>query len=511
MNMNQFPAKNMHASTTGQMIEYGHWIAGESVQCAPSGARFTSCNPTTGEPWARFAEGDAAAVAQAATAAKAAFEGPAWRSLSATRRGRLMMLWADAIGQSAERIGRIETTQNGKLLNEMVLQARIVPDWLYYYGGLADKIEGRVIPLERASVLNYTRREPLGVVGAIMPWNSPLFLTVMAVAPALAAGNCVVIKPSEVTSASIIEAVKLAEKVGFPPGVLNVVTGGRATAQALVEHPDIAKIAFTGGVEAGREVGVRAARRLAHVTLELGGKSANIVFDDADPQQARAGLLAGIFAAAGQTCVAGSRAFIHRSLHDRMLNELAERARGIRIGNPLEADTQMGPVATRAQLAKNESMVRRAIEEGACVVHGGCRAAVPGLPGGYFYTPTILSGVKPQSFIAQNEVFGPVLSVIPFDDEEEAIALANGTGFGLAAGVWSLNIRRAHRVAHRLEAGTVWVNMYRAMAFNSPFGGYKASGIGRQNGIEALDAYLQTKSVWCELSDEVQDPFVMRA
>ena len=494
--------------STHEVTEYGHWIGGQSVQ---SDARFTSYNPTTGEPWATFANGDRAAVAQAASAAKQAFEGKAWRALSPTRRGRLMMLWADAIKQNAQKIGQLETSQNGKLLNEMVLQARIVPDWLYYYAGLADKIEGRVIPVERSSVLNYTRREPLGIIGVIMPWNSPLFLTMMAVAPALAAGNCVVIKPSEVTSASIIEAVRLAEEVGFPPGVLNVVTGERATAEALIDHPDIAKISFTGGVEAGRSVGVRAAQRFAHVTLELGGKSANIVFDDADVEQAKAGLLAGIFAAAGQTCVAGSRAFIHRSLHDRVLNELAERARGIRIGNPLEAATQMGPVATKAQLEKNEYMVRRALEEGASVVHGGCRAEVPGLPGGYFYTPTILTDVKPHSFIAQNEVFGPVLSVIPFDDEEEVIALANGTGFGLAAGVWSLNIRRAHRVAHRLEAGTVWVNMYRAMTFNSPFGGYKASGIGRQNGIEAIDAYLQTKSVWCELSEEVQDPFVMRS
>jgi aldehyde dehydrogenase (NAD+) len=237
-----------------------------------------------------------------------------------------MMRWADAIAQHAEQIGRLETAQNGKLLSEMVLQARIVPDWLYYYGGLADKIEGRVIPLDRTTVLNYTRREALGVVGVITPWNSPLFLTIMAVAPALAAGNTVVVKPSEVSSASIIEAVKLAEEVGFPPGVLNVVTGEREAAEALVDHPDVAKIAFTGGVEAGRAVGVRAAQRFAHVTLELGGKSANIVFPDADLAQAKAGLLAGIFAAAGQTCVAGSRAFVHRSIHDQLLGG-AHRAR----------------------------------------------------------------------------------------------------------------------------------------------------------------------------------------
>jgi aldehyde dehydrogenase (NAD+) len=431
--------------------------------------------------------------------------------VSPTRRGRLMMRWADAIAANAENIGRIETAQNGKLLNEMVLQARIVPDWLYYYGGLADKVEGRVIPLDRTSVLNYTLREPLGVVGVIMPWNSPMFLTMMAVAPALAAGNTVVIKPSEVTPASMIEAVRLAEEVGFPQGVLNVVTGDRATGEALIDHPDVAKVAFTGGVEAGRSIGVRAAQRFAKVTLELGGKSANIVFADADLKQAEAGLLAGIFAAAGQTCVAGSRALVHRSLYDQVLSILSRRAAGIKIGDPLDSGTQMGPVATRQQLEKDEGMVKRAVAEGAEVVYGGKRANPTSFPDGYFFSPTILTQVKPDSYIAQNEVFGPVLSVIPFDDEDEAIAIANGTQFGLAAGVWSLDIRRAHRVARQLQAGTVWLNMYRAMTFNSPFGGYKSSGTGRQNGIEAIDQYLQTKSVWCELSDDVQDPFVMRS
>lgn len=487
---------------------YGHWICGREVK---SSRTFVSFNPTTGEPWASFAAGSSEDVDQAVEAAHSSFAGGAWRSFSATRRGRLMMRWGDAIAEHAENIGRLETSQNGKLLTEMVLQARIVPDWLYYYGGLADKIEGRVIPLDRTSVFNYTRREALGVVGVIMPWNSPLFLTIMAVAPALAAGNTVVIKPSEVTSASIIEAVKLAESVGIPPGVLNVVTGERSTAEALIDHPRVAKISFTGGVEAGRAVSVRAASRFAHVTLELGGKSANIVFPDSDPEQAKAGLLAGIFAAGGQTCVAGSRAFVHRSIHAEFLEALAKRAAEIRIGSPLEAATQMGPVATQAQLEKNESMVQRALRDGAEIVCGGRRAEIAPFPKGYFFKPTILTRVDPASFIAQNEVFGPVLSVIPFDDEDEVVALANSTPFGLAAGVWTRDIRRGHRMAERLDAGTVWINMYRGMTFNSPFGGYKASGIGRQNGIEAIDQYLQTKSVWCELSDEVQDPFIMRS
>jgi acyl-CoA reductase-like NAD-dependent aldehyde dehydrogenase len=493
--------------TAGLSRAYGHWIDGE---IASSPTTFASINPTTGTEWGRFALGNANDIARAVAAAKAAFETGEWSRLSPTRRGRLMMRWADAIARNAAMLGQIESSQNGKLMREMVLQAGIVPDWLYYYGGLADKIEGRVIPLERESVLNYTRREALGVVGVITPWNSPLFLTMMSVAPALAAGNTVVIKPSEVTSASIIEAVRLAEEIGFPKGVLNVVTGDRTTGEALTDHPDVAKIAFTGGVEAGRAVNVRAAQRFAHATLELGGKSANIVFADADLAQAKAGLLAGIFAAAGQSCVAGSRAFVHRSIYDKLLAELVDAAKNILIGDPLLPDTQMGPVATRQQLEKNEAMVRRAVDDGATLVYGGCRARVAGYPDGYFFTPTILANVDPQSYIAQNEVFGPVLSVFVFDDEDEVVALANGTCFGLGAGVWSLNIRRAHRVAKRLKAGTVWLNMYRAMAFNSPFGGYKSSGMGRQNGIEAIDAYLQTKSVWCELGDEVQDPFVMR-
>ena len=496
------------AGVAQSVAAYGHWIGGKD-HAPSSGDSFPSYNPTTGAVWGEFALGNQNDVAEAVAAAKAAFA--KWRAISPTRRGRLLMRWADAIHANAEKIGRIETSQNGKLLNEMVLQARIVPDWLYYYGGLADKIEGRVIPLDRTSVLNYTLREPLGVVGVIMPWNSPLFLTTMAVAPALAAGNTVVIKPSEVTPASMIEAARLAEEVGIPAGVINVVTGDRATGEALIDHPDVAKIAFTGGVEAGRAVGTRAASRFAHFTLELGGKSANIVFPDADMKQAEAGLLAGIFAAAGQTCVAGSRALVHRKIRDDVLDVLSKRAAGIKIGDPLDPSTQMGPVASKQQLDKDESMVKRAVADGAELVYGGKRANPDAFPDGYFFSPTILSNVAPQSFIAQNEVFGPVLSVIPFEDEEEAIAIANGTPFGLAAGVWTLDIRRAHRVARQLQAGTVWINMYRAMAFNSPFGGYKSSGIGRQNGIEAMDQYLQTKSVWCELSDDVQDPFVMRS
>jgi aldehyde dehydrogenase (NAD+) len=474
------------------------------------GETFESTNPTTGAAFGSFVESSAADVDAAVKAAHAAFEGP-WRKLSPTRRGRLLMRWGDLIADNAEKIATIETEQNGKLIAEMRIQARVVQDWLYYFGGLADKIEGRVIPLDRTSVLNYTVSEPLGVVAAIVPWNSPTFLTIMTVAPALAAGNTVVVKPSEVTSASAIELARLAEQAGIPAGVINVVTGGRAAGEALVDHPLVAKVSFTGSDGAGRAIAARAGQRLVSCALELGGKSANIVFDDADLDQVEAGVLAGIFAAAGQTCIAGSRAYFQKGIYDRLVGRLIERANKIRLGDPLKADTQMGPVATAAQLAKDESMVARAVEDGAKILVGGKRRQVEGLDDGFFYAPTILSNTKPDAFIMHNEVFGPVLCVTPFETEEEVVALANNTRFGLAAGLWTADLRRAHLMARALQAGTVWINTYRAMAFNSPFGGFKNSGIGRLNGAEAIQNFLQTKSVWCELSRDVQDPFVLKA
>lgn len=489
-------------------LAFANHVAGQATP-ARDGRTFTSTNPTTGRPWGTFAESGAADVDAAVQAAQDALTG-AWGQLSATRRGRLLMAWGEKIAANAEAIARLESAQNGKLLAEMKAQANVVKEWLYYFGGLADKIEGRVIPLERQSVLNYTLREPIGVVGVIVPWNSPTFLTVMSCAPALAAGNTLVLKPSEVTSASAFELARLAEEAGIPPGVINVVTGARAAGEALVDHPGVAKICFTGSDGAGRAIASRAGARLASCTLELGGKSPNIVFEDARVDNAVAGLLSGIFAAAGQTCIAGSRAYVHQRIYDEVLDRLVQRAKAIKLGDPLAADTQMGPAATAAQLQKNESMVAKALGAGAELLHGGQRARIAGFEDGYFFEPTILHRLAADNPLMHEEVFGPVLAVTPFEDEDEVVALANGTQFGLAAGVWTQDLRRAHTMAKRLQAGTVWINTYRAMAFNSPFGGYKSSGIGRVNGIEAVDQFLQTKSVWCETSDEIQDPFVLK-
>src|SRR6516225_1936052 len=392
-----------------------------------SGAWFESLNPFTGDAWALIPRGSKEDVERAVGAAKAAFCGE-WRKLTATARGALLRKLGDLIACEAERLARIETTDNGKLFAEMRAQLNYIPQWFHYFGGLADKIEGRVIPIDKPGVFNFTREEPLGVVAAITPWNSPLLLAAWKLAPALAAGNTVVWKPSEFSSVSALEFGDLFARAGFPPGVVNIVTGyGSEVGEPLITHPDVAKVAFTGGDRTGEQVYALASRGIKPITLELGGKSANIVFEDAKLEDAVKGVVSGIFAATGQTCIAGSRALIHRPIHDEFVERLLALAKTARMGNPLDSGTQVGPITTRPQYEKVLDYIRIAKEEGAVCRLGGGPAQRPECGSGWFVEPTIFTGVKPQMRIAQEEVFVPVLSIIPFDTEEEAIEIANGT------------------------------------------------------------------------------------
>jgi (Z)-2-((N-methylformamido)methylene)-5-hydroxybutyrolactone dehydrogenase len=488
-----------------KMFIGGEWVAAES------GEWFESFDPYAGKPWAMVARGRKADVDNAVTAASAALKSGEWPKLNATQRGALMRRLGDLIARDAEKLAAIEVQDNGKLIAEMGAQVRYLPQWYYYYGGLADKIEGAVIPIDKADTFNFTRHEPVGVVAAITPWNSPLLLAAWKLAPALAAGCAVVLKPSEHTSVSALTFCKLIEEAGFPKGVMNVVTGfGPEVGEPLVAHPKVAKVAFTGGELGGQKVYESAARGLKKVTLELGGKSPNIVFDDAVIDDAVKGVISGIFAATGQTCIAGSRLLVQRSIEKSFTEKLVALASTARLGNPMSLETQVGPVTTRPQYQKILGYIDIAKQEGAQLALGGKPATRPECGEGWFVEPTIFSGVNNQMRIAREEVFGPVLSVIPFEDEEDALAIANDSPYGLAAGVWTTSIKRAIRTSERLEAGSVWVNTYRAVSYMSPFGGYKRSGLGRENGQDAIWDYLQTKSVWISTADSVANPFVMR-
>lgn len=473
--------------------------------------RIESVNPYTGEVWATIPRGTVDDVDAAVDAAHAAFVDPAWAGLTASKRGALLRKVGDLIGENAERLADLEVQDNGKLLAEMLGQMRYIPEYFYYYGGLADKIEGAVIPTDKAGMFVYTQYEPQGVVAAITPWNSPILLTVWKLAPALAAGNTVVVKPSEFTSTSMIELAKLFDEAGFPPGVVNVITGyGNEIGDRLVTHPKVARIAFTGGDVGGKAVYANAAKELKEVSLELGGKSPNIVCADADQEQAVKGVVSGIFAATGQTCMAGSRLLVHESIHDEFVHRLVDFVSQAKMGDPMGADTQVGPVATQSQFEKVQSYIQIAKDEGATCAYGGKPWIDEKSPQGLFIEPTIFTGVTNDMRIAQEEVFGPVLAVIKVKDDEDAIRIANDIPYGLAAGVWSQDLRRAMEFTNRLKAGTVWVNAYRVISYTAPFGGFKKSGFGRENGQEMIKEYLQTKSVYINMMSDTPNPFVLR-
>ena len=493
-----------------EMEKFRMYIDGEFVEAA-SGEWFDSFDPFTGEVWSQVAAGGTTDVNRAVEAAHRAFTQGPWSEMTASQRGMLVHKLGDLIARDAKKLAEMEVQDNGKLIAEMQGQVNYVPQWYYYFGGLADKIEGAVIPLDKKGYFNFTRHEPLGVVAAITAWNSPLLLLAWKLAPALAAGCTVVIKPSEFTSASTLEFVKLIKEAGFPNGVVNVVTGfGKDVGEPLTTHPLVRKIAFTGSDATGRAINEVAAKSFKRVTLELGGKSPNIVFDDADIEDAVNGAVSGIFAATGQTCIAGSRLLLQENIHDEFMEKLITLAKTARMGNPMNTETQVGPITTKPQYEKVLGYIDVAKTEGAKLALGGAPASRPECGDGWFIEPTVFTGVTNDMRIAQEEVFGPVLSVIKFKDEEEAIKIANDIRFGLGSGVWTSDIGRAIRMSEKIQAGTVWVNTYRAVSYMSPFGGYKDSGVGRESGIEAIYQYLQTKSVWINTGAKTGNPFVLK-
>ena len=492
------------------MNTYQNYIAGADVAAA-DGRTFTAFNPTTGGVWGTFALAGAGRSRSRREGRGRGIPRAVGRAVADPPRAP-----ADEVGRDDRRARRPHRRDRDRPERQALRRDAGAGAHRARTGSTTSAASPTrsKAPSSRSiarRIFNYTLREPLGVVGVITPWNSPTFIAVMSLAPALAAGNTIVLKPSEITSASSIELARLAEEAGIPPGVVNVVTGFRETGEALVDHPQVAKVSFTGSVGAGRAIAARAGQRLVSCMLELGGKSPNIVFERREPGSGRGGR-AGRHLRGGGADLRRRIARLHPAVDLRPLRRSpgAARAKQITLGDPMLAETQMGPVATRMQLEKDESMVQRAVSEGAALLCGGARPQLAEFPEGYFYQPTIVHQAAKDNFLMRNEVFGPVLAVTPFRDEAEVLALANDTEFGLAAGVWTRDVNRVHKMARALEAGTVWINTYRALTFNSPFGGYKSSGIGRQNGIEAVHQYLQTKSVWCELGDEIQDPFIMK-
>ena len=489
---------------TDLVESFDNFIDGAFVPPA-GGQRMQTSNPFTGKVWAEVPD-DPGAVNAAVAAARKAFETGPWATMSAVERSRLMRALGDSLARDAKELAVIETRDNGKIIRETSAQAGALKSYLDFFAGVADKIHGEQLPNPSPDFLVYTEKVPVGVVGVIVPWNSPLMLLTWKLGPLLAAGCTAVIKPSDITPVTALLLAQRAAEAGFPPGVINVVTGGAGVGAAITSHPGIDKITFTGGGATARHVARAAADNLTPTVLELGGKSPQIIFDDVDLDAVTNGLLSGIFAASGQTCVAGSRAYIHEDIADEVIAGVVARAESLILGDPSDPATEMGPAASDAQRDRILKMVEAAQAEGATVVTGG---VVDPQLGGRFVRPTVIVDVNNETTIVREEVFGPVLAVMTFRDEDEVIGLANDSDFGLAAGVWTNDIRRAHRVSRALDVGTVWINSYRSVSYNTPFGGVKQSGHGKDNGLEAIDGFVNTKVIWVELSGKTRDPFVI--
>ncbi|MBE1281734.1 MAG: aldehyde dehydrogenase family protein [Rhodobacteraceae bacterium] len=473
------------------------------------GGRIDSYDPTTGQVWCQVPDCTDAEVDAAVSAARAAMSDPEWRDMTQSQRGLLMLRLAELVEANVERIAEVEVQDNGKLLREMRALSQALPVALRYYAGMADKIEGTTIPVNKPDMLNFTVREPLGVVAIIIPWNSPLYMMMRALAPCLACGNAVVVKPSEHASAGAVVFAELMKEAGFPDGVFNVITGlGQTAGNALITHPGVNKIDFTGGPATGKVIAKGAAEQLTPAALELGGKSPHVVCDDADLDAAANGVVAGIFAAAGQTCVAGSRCFIQENVYDAVVEKIVEKARAITIGDPRRDDVQLGPLALWSQVEKVAEFTESAKAQGATLAFGGGRP--DGLGDGWYVEPTIFTNVTNDMRIAREEIFGPLLAILKFRDDEDLMQQANDSDFALASGIWTRNIQRALRFMRRIEAGMVWINTYRSPSVMSPSGGHKDSGYGKHNGFAAIEEFSRIKTVVIDYSGAQQDAFVMR-
>jgi len=467
----------------------GQWVAGGD-------GSFDSVNPATGRRNYPIAAASRAQVDEAVDSAWRAVRQPAWRDMLPHQRATLLRRIADGIEREAELMGRLQMLENGKVWSECKTQAASAAATFRYYAGVCETLAAEVTP-PRGAYLSLTQYEPYGVVAAITPWNSPLTMEAQKVAPALAAGNAVILKPSEITSSPALELGRIALAAGVPAGILNVLTGlGATVGKYLVEHPGVRMVSFTGGTGTGRAIAHAAADKLMPVALELGGKSPHIVFADADLDAAVANVAGGIFEGSGQSCVAGSRLYVQRSIADAFLARLAAHAKALKVDLPDAPGAQMGPIASFAHREKIEGMVSGALAEGATALAGGKRPDAPALQAGAYYLPTILAGLKPDARVVREEIFGPVLCALVFDDEDDLVAQANDSVYGLASGVWTADYRRAWRVARQLEAGSVWINTYKQLSISTPFGGFKQSGIGREKGASGLRLYQQSKGIY---------------